>query len=691
MEGGFSRNIRAAEYFGSSLKFLAPVMETAFPIVGAVTLGYALVEMGEHAYEAFQNIVELRGAIEGLNKLQINVASTVNKNNDAAESSVESILEATQGKSAALKQRYSYQSQKPIDLSSYFYSKEFSGLDTNIKANYETLYKSVAPADVPARLKSIRDEITNVQAALAHSKDQNSGGFEMLVGGYGPSATQDPTKYYEARLQAAKQVQALLESGSTAKSASLQSLQIDIPKAQTEERKQRAQEALAAQREAQAKIKAANAQAVADEEQMYAKWQSVQTRSLADNVAYWAQRLADTKTGSAAYYKEVAELTKATTAQHKSDSDALGRFTTGYFQNFTQTSGLLPTDSAKLSSDGKANADWITSLRESIDLTRQNSDAMAEYGIQMAVATGQMTKLEAARATAALHQQEYQQGLKEFNDRAAAINQDVTLDDAQKRAALQANANQRSQFVFAGTRQQQQDQYALSGGFNSPGVGATDALNDFVDASKDAANAMREVVTNTLRGLNASIVSGLTGGKTNFGQVAANAGRGLLGAGLNAAEGSVLGALGFGKMGSKSNPLYVVNVGTSVGGSTASALASLIPSSKGSGVAGFFGGLMKTVLPFLATGGDFSDGAVVGEAGPEIVTGSGHVTSNRSLRSMLNQGPATSISYSIDARGTDPVQTEQRVRTALVASHQSSVTQAVKTVHQDNVRRPARR
>jgi hypothetical protein len=68
MEGGFSRNVRAAEYFGASLSFLEPIMSKAFPVVGAATLGWALFEMGKHAYEAFENIVQLKGAIEGLNR-----------------------------------------------------------------------------------------------------------------------------------------------------------------------------------------------------------------------------------------------------------------------------------------------------------------------------------------------------------------------------------------------------------------------------------------------------------------------------------------------------------------------------------------------------------------------------------------------------------------------------------------------
>ncbi len=192
MEGNFSRNIRAAEAFGSTLSFLTPVVEAAFPIVGAATLGYALFEMGKHAYEAWENIVNLKSAIEGLNQLQIKVDADHGKALDTQEAAVESILAKTQGQSASLTQKYSYQSNKGLDLSDYFYSDQFKKLPDDVKGTFEETYKNVAPQDAKARIESITATIKKLQDAIAGVKDGSIGAFLPVINGAGPSSTRKP-------------------------------------------------------------------------------------------------------------------------------------------------------------------------------------------------------------------------------------------------------------------------------------------------------------------------------------------------------------------------------------------------------------------------------------------------------------------------------------------------------------------
>lgn len=88
---------------------------------------------------------------------------------------------------------------------------------------------------------------------------------------------------------------------------------------------------------------------------------------------------------------------------------------TGFYEN----SGLSGSDSRKLNRSGGDASDYIASLRASIDLNQQNSDALAESAIQMAVATGQMSKLGAAQALAALHQKQYADSLQELRQPAS--------------------------------------------------------------------------------------------------------------------------------------------------------------------------------------------------------------------------------------------------------------------------------
>ena len=233
LEGNFTNNIRAGERFITMLPGMANLLQAAFPYVGAVVLGTALFEMGEKAYHAFQNVVLLKGALESLDALDITVGKKVQSASDAAEASLESSLQATQGRAAALRQKYSYESNKPIDLSDLFYDKNFSGLQSNIKADYENLYKSVAPQDLPNRLAKIRSEISELNGALATVKSGTMGAFVPYVGGQGPGTLEDPEKYYEARIKAATDVQKLLTAEASKRSASLQAIQNEAAKSDT--------------------------------------------------------------------------------------------------------------------------------------------------------------------------------------------------------------------------------------------------------------------------------------------------------------------------------------------------------------------------------------------------------------------------------------------------------------------------
>ena len=88
----------------------------------------------------------------------------------------------------------------------------------------------------------------------------------------------------------------------------------------------------------------------------------------------------------------------------------------------------------------------------------------------------------------------------------------------------------------------------------------------------------------------------------------------------------------------------------------------------------------------LAGGGDMSPDTayLVGENGPEIRRGN-RISSNSASRRML-EGNASNHYYTIDARGTDPVLTEQRTRAAIIAAHNSAVGKAVQ-VQQEHLKR----
>ena len=95
------------------------------------------------------------------------------------------------------------------------------------------------------------------------------------------------------------------------------------------------------------------------------------------------------------------------------------------------------------------------------------------------------------------------------------------------------------------------------------------------------------------------------------------------------------------------------------------------------GMGGIFSALLKGVSGAFAGGGEMSpDKAyLVGEAGPEILSGN-TISSNSASRRMLDTKSST-VYYTIDARGTDPAQTEERVRRALIVVHGSAVSTSI--------------
>ena len=103
----------------------------------------------------------------------------------------------------------------------------------------------------------------------------------------------------------------------------------------------------------------------------------------------------------------------------------------------------------------------------------------------------------------------------------------------------------------------------------------------------------------------------------------------------------------------------------------------------GSAIAKGAGGILAAILgAFIhrADGGDVSAGRgyIVGERGPEpfFPQTSGSVMSNSLARKTFG-GSGSTYHVAIDARGTDPALTEQRVFKAIQLAHQSAIGSSV--------------
>jgi hypothetical protein len=112
----------------------------------------------------------------------------------------------------------------------------------------------------------------------------------------------------------------------------------------------------------------------------------------------------------------------------------------------------------------------------------------------------------------------------------------------------------------------------------------------------------------------------------------------------------------------------------------------------GGGGGGGIGSMDLSMATGLAEGGPVIPGAayMVGEHGPERFTSGtpGQISSNAASRRMLSGGGDNHF-YSIDARGTDPVLTEMRVKAAINAARTSAITTSVLAQHDQIRRMPA--
>jgi hypothetical protein len=213
-------------------------------------------------------------------------------------------------------------------------------------------------------------------------------------------------------------------------------------------------------------------------------------------------------------------------------------------------------------------------------------------------------------------------------------------------------------------------------------------------------------------GADASDFDGTAGGTMDEGDVAnggSGGGLGAMGGGLKGLLGGLFkGASATAPDGTQANPFYILNAlegltgdpNSQSGDPTGGLLSSFFKKSgsgsgsdggsDGGGFSGFLSSLFGGGSSGGASAGDSSDFAgglasggpvspssayLVGEHGPEILSGaSGAITSNAASSRMLNASSGTTANYTIDARGTDPVLTEQRTRAAIMAAHSSAIT-----------------
>ncbi|HEV2463542.1 MAG TPA: hypothetical protein VGT04_07045 [Acidobacteriaceae bacterium] len=768
LEGNVTNNIRAAERFVATLPGVQTALLKAFPVVGAVALGGVLMKLGKDVYDFVEKTEQMpkaiRTAFQSMNdqgrlandtlrltddrlanqiallegKPQNNLAIALDQDRLMADKLSDSLqrvndqvarvlkansngpLEQLLGKgtTAGVEGMISYYTQRLSDLGEQQSDAEHAG----DKAAAVRIRKLISDTIAAAR-RDAQKELAQRSALQAGMSSLAGAGPQGALASYlvgDQSSNIALAQGFDRRL-------AYLSEGIAEQQRNLQlesqRQKDEDAKEQAAKRKELARQAAEAQRQADAK------QMQAFEDGL-AAMKNAHEISVGEEYGYWANKLAAVRSGSENYSRIMREMGTLYQQVLKSQ-DALVK---SYVDNnliaptpLLNAQGVpvpLPQPTKSLSTDlslssnftrfeqpqNKAAVKYLKNLNDGVAIQKQNADALAESSIQMQVATGQMSKLDAAQAMAALHAQQYAENLKSLQDAIAAVMSAPELSPIERSAKASGLQNQIS--ALNGSRAIEQVQDLAKIDDSTLGGSIHRALDLYVSEAQDAAAQISRILTDAFESVNDSLSHSLMAHAYNgreyrrgIEQGLSNTARGIgsqvLNAGFHQIEGSVLGKFGFGPKskpdGTASNPIYVRLASGQLAGSGAgaSSLLSLVqssasPSSGLSTVSPILSTLISA-LPGFAAGGPIPSNlpSIIGEEGPElfIPSSAGRIVPNHDL---FGASGDTHLHTTIDARGaSDPADVEARVHRAMSAWAPKIVAASKNSVREERLRRPS--
>jgi lambda family phage tail tape measure protein len=664
LENPLGNNLRAIERFITTIPGVGNALKAAFPLVGGIAFAGLLVDMGMKVAEFIKTVENMPKAITtAFATLNLSGQTSVDQlrvTNDLLQNSIDKL----QG--------------KPQNNAKLAFDEARLAADK--------LAESIMSAD-----SKMNDLL---------SKNHLSG-WTLLMGKRGTADREGTVKYYGAQQDdAALRIQQSVASGDKDAEAKARA---DLKSSQASELKNvlldrasqiAGQKAGAGDGSANVAIDTGVAtniltqQNQQSEEERNAKL--VPQKAAAEAAHAAALKATEARKKAAEEFGKMLEVDGEIAQKWKAYEDNNAKiFSEDNLEKY-RTNFLSGHDSKSLSEAGNASSARITAMRQGIDLNKENSAAIAESSLQMAVATGQISKMDAARVMATMHQQQYADALEQLQDQAKAIATDPQYNnhDEARQAALIDNQSRQSALGVAGSIQAAQDNQNTNPASSSGLVGAGDALDEFVIASRDAASQMRELTDNTLKGFNQQVVGAMSGQGTQFGNFGAGMFRSVANTGLEKAEGSALSMFGFGgggKLGTRSNPMFTKSADTlATAGGLLGKIRSPSTSSSG-GFTGFLSGLLNSFIPHAASGGFINGPTLVGEDGPELFAGTGQITPNHKL---VSSG-STGHTINIDATGsTDPAQTRVQVVRGIQAAAPHIAAATISSQTQDRRRTP---
>jgi lambda family phage tail tape measure protein len=751
VQGGMTGNIRAAERFLATIPGVGAALKVAFPLVGGLALASLLVEMGQKVATFIKTVNGMPQVIQqGFRSLALS-QKTANDELDVTNDKLQNSIDKLEHKPTDGLKLGMDEAKVSADHLAEAITGASDKLDELLSKNHITgmqalwgMWGTVSTAGVEGTAKYFKNKISTASSAYANDpSDKNHAAMVAAItdalheatttvakeaakrdapastaerfagaaaGLSGPLSLRPDNSnvLYDAQGEANYYQGMLRSDKSTATNQALTKQQAadqakkeaaDLAKQQTEAAKAAATARVAAMQTALDAMKLQYGMSI---KAVYDYWDGMKAGELAGGTAYneiVKKQVTLAVEGATKAHEAIAKYQAEAMRSHEGDmsiGSTISRI--GAMQDKSNLGAIkTQTEGYEQSNDAAADA-------------AKNSAKRQELAIQQALGVT-LTKQAAALQLAAVHAAEYRAQLDAI---AANRKLNASLQDSPEKQKRDAQyAKQYADTQTDASNQAQIDSNAANPQRTSALVGASDALTEFVNASKDAAGMMRDIVSSTLNGLNNQIVNAMTGGKTNFKGVAISATKGIANAGLKTAEGSALNLLGFGgggKMGSKGNPMYTRSADkplgipgadgkgadgatsdlAKVGGSLSGVLGKM-----GGGVSGFLGkagGLLKMALPFLATGGPIDGPAIVGEQGPELYMpkSAGTIFPHQQLASALSSsGGGHTFNINVDAKGsTDPAQTRVQVMRGIQAAAPQIVASSLTASAEQNKRKP---
>lgn len=167
LELNMQGSTRAAGAFLTNVLGLGPVLQAAFPVIGAVALGEVLLTVGQRVYTLYQNMVNLKAEIAALGEASEKTAKQASDANWTWIQSQAELLKSQGKLKEAQEFLASHAGEKPETLSLGVDTSKLKDLEPEMKAFADQLAQVHTTAQAQSVFKELDAQMSSTQAKLS--------------------------------------------------------------------------------------------------------------------------------------------------------------------------------------------------------------------------------------------------------------------------------------------------------------------------------------------------------------------------------------------------------------------------------------------------------------------------------------------------------------------------------------------